>query len=313
MIFVGEVTDVRPFVLESSAGTSIMTRVSFSVADPLFGTTSLVEVFDFLGGQIGDAGMRVAEMPQFTIGDRTVVFARREQSINQIVGFNQGLLRVTRDGAGIDRVQTQDRRPLGTGGKPRPHERAPGAERGADAAHGLARSNLNRAAAGGAPVIALRRAAIATLLVGCATAVGKSYPWAAPAGAPAPRSRCSFNSARRARPSSTAATGGTGRPEAALARWNSVMSGVSFRVVRNSSAPIGSSNGVNNVVMADWYLGRPFSSETLAITMWSYRGSTFSEADVVFNSKWNWNSYRGALRRDVVGRDAGGFPPRRAA
>ena len=112
VIFVGEVTDVRPFVLESSAGTVIMTRVSFSVADPLFGTTSLVEVFDFLGGQIGDAGMRVAEMPQFTVGDRTVVFARREQCINPIVGFNQGLLRVTRDNAGVDRVQTQDRRPL---------------------------------------------------------------------------------------------------------------------------------------------------------------------------------------------------------
>ena len=112
VIFVGEVTDVRPFMLESSAGTVIMTRVSFSVADPLFGTTSLVEVFDFLGGQIGDVGMRVAEMPEFAIGDRTVVFARREQSINPIVGFSQGLLRVTRDGAGIDRVQTLDRRPL---------------------------------------------------------------------------------------------------------------------------------------------------------------------------------------------------------
>lgn len=112
VIFVGDVTDVRPFALESSAGTVIMTRVSFSVADPLFGTSSLVEVFDFLGGQIGDAGMRVAEMPQFTVGERHVVFARREQSINPIVGFSQGLLRVTRDGSGVERVQTLDRRPL---------------------------------------------------------------------------------------------------------------------------------------------------------------------------------------------------------
>ena len=112
VIFVGEVTDVRPFVMQSGADTVVMTRVAFSVVDPLFGTSSLVEVFDFLGGQVGDAGMRVAGMPQFTVGDRHVVFARREPSINPIVGFTQGLLRVTRDAAGVDRVQTLDRRPL---------------------------------------------------------------------------------------------------------------------------------------------------------------------------------------------------------
>ena len=112
VIFVGEVTDVRPLMMQSGADTMIMTRVAFTVADPLFGTTSLVEVFDFLGGQIGDVGMRVAGMPQFAVGDRQVVFARREQSINPIVGFTQGLLRVTRDGAGVDRIQTLDRRPL---------------------------------------------------------------------------------------------------------------------------------------------------------------------------------------------------------
>ena len=50
--------------------------------------------------------------PQFTVGERHVVFARREQSINPIVGFSQGLLRVTRDDSGVERVQTLDRRPL---------------------------------------------------------------------------------------------------------------------------------------------------------------------------------------------------------
>jgi hypothetical protein len=112
VIFVGDVTDVRPFVMQSRGDTIVMTRVSFSVVDPLFGTSSLVEVFDFLGGQVGDAGMRVAGMPQFAVGDRHVVFARREQSINPIVGFTQGLLRVSRDPAGVDRVQTLDRHSL---------------------------------------------------------------------------------------------------------------------------------------------------------------------------------------------------------
>ena len=37
------------------------------------------------------------------------------------------------------------------------------------------------------------------------------------------------------------------------------------------------------------------------ITLWSYRGSTFTEADVVFNTNWDWNSYRGSLRRASSG------------
>jgi hypothetical protein len=80
--------------------------VTFRVDDPLYGTTSLVEVFDFLGGETPDLGMRVAGMPTFTVGDRHVVFARRDRSINPIVGFTQGLMKVARDGGGIDRVRT---------------------------------------------------------------------------------------------------------------------------------------------------------------------------------------------------------------
>jgi len=113
VIFVGEVTDVRPFPLNTRDGTIIKTRVVFRVSDPLWGTTSALEVFDFLGGEWGDVGMVVAEMPQFTVGDRRVVFARREQSINPIVGFTQGLLRVSRDSGGVERVFTLDGAPLG--------------------------------------------------------------------------------------------------------------------------------------------------------------------------------------------------------
>ena len=146
-------------------------------------------------------------------------------------------------------------------------------------------------------MIALRRAAVAVLLAGCATAVARSYSL----GGASWRAGTAIAMQLQLGPSGTALIDGSdgwnGSAEAALARWNSVMSGVSFLVVRNSTAPIGSSNGVNNVIIADSYFGRPFSSETLAITLWSYRGSTFSEADVVFNNKWNWNSYRGALRR----------------
>ena len=113
VIFVGEVTDVRPFPVSTRDGTIVKTRVVFRVSDPLVGTTNILEVFDFLGGEWGDIGMVVAEMPQFAIGDRRVVFARREQSINPIVGFTQGLLRVARDNGGVERVFTLGGTPLG--------------------------------------------------------------------------------------------------------------------------------------------------------------------------------------------------------
>jgi hypothetical protein len=113
VIFVGEVTDVRPFPLNTRDGTVVKTRVVFRVSDPLWGTTNALEVLDFLGGEWGDIGMVVAEMPRFAVGDRRVVFARREQSINPIVGFTQGLLQISRDSSGVDRLFTLGGAPLG--------------------------------------------------------------------------------------------------------------------------------------------------------------------------------------------------------
>lgn len=112
VIFVGEVVDSRPFPLETRQGTVIKTRVVFRVSDPVLGTTGAVEVLDFLGGEWDGVGMVVADMPKFVIGDRRVVFARRDRSINPIVGFTQGLLQVTRDARGVDRVLTLEGLPL---------------------------------------------------------------------------------------------------------------------------------------------------------------------------------------------------------
>ena len=108
VIFVGEVVDVRPYLLETRERTIVKTRVTFSVADPIYGTTGIVEVLDFLGGETPELGMKVAGMPTFAVGDRRVVFARRDRSINPIVGFTQGLMRVARDANGIERVLTLD-------------------------------------------------------------------------------------------------------------------------------------------------------------------------------------------------------------
>jgi len=112
VIFVGDVVDVRPYVLQAGDRTIVKTRVTFRVDDPVFGTSSLVEVFDFLGGETPELGMTVAGMPTFAVGDRRVVFARRGRSINPIVGFTQGLMKVSRDANGIDRVTTLEGAPV---------------------------------------------------------------------------------------------------------------------------------------------------------------------------------------------------------
>jgi hypothetical protein len=107
VIFVGEVVDVRPFTVTTPDGVLIKTRVTFSVAETLWGPKSLVETFDFLGGEWGDVRIGVADMPTFARGDRRVVFARREQNtVSPIVGFSQGLLQIRRDSAGVDRLFT---------------------------------------------------------------------------------------------------------------------------------------------------------------------------------------------------------------
>src|SRR5262249_34357378 len=104
--------DVRSYPVTTRDGSIIKTRVVFRVTDPLFGTASVQEVFDFLGGEWNGERLAVAEMPTFAVGDRRVVFARRNRSINPIVRFTQGLLRIDRDSAGIDRVYTLGRIPL---------------------------------------------------------------------------------------------------------------------------------------------------------------------------------------------------------
>ncbi|MBI4886094.1 MAG: hypothetical protein HY824_03285, partial [Acidobacteria bacterium] len=84
--------------------------------------------------------------------------------------------------------------------------------------------------------------------------------------------------------------------EGALARWNQVLSGVSFRVVRDSTQGIAWQNGVNNVFWGDDVYGDPFG-DAIAYTKWVYRNDgTMIETDVVFDRRESWNSYRGNLR-----------------
>src|SRR5258708_2192572 len=88
--------------------------------------------------------------------------------------------------------------------------------------------------------------------------------------------------------------------ESALALWNTYLpSSIRLTVVRDSAAPIGDGNDINNVFFSSTYFGERFDVSTLAITTTWTVGSTRTEGDVVFNTAKSWNSYRGALRANL--------------
>jgi hypothetical protein len=88
--------------------------------------------------------------------------------------------------------------------------------------------------------------------------------------------------------------------ESGLAIWNSTITAVGFTVFRNSNAPLGDGNGYNNAFFSSSIYGRAFGASTLAVTTDWYRNpATRVEADVIFNTAFSWNSYRGNLRSGV--------------
>jgi hypothetical protein len=112
MIFVGDVDDVRPVRVNTREGPIVVTRVLFRVIDPIVASSSRFETLEFFGGQMDGITVGIYGMPRFAIGDRHVVFARREHSINPVVGFTQGLLRVRPDHSRVSRVFTFDGTPV---------------------------------------------------------------------------------------------------------------------------------------------------------------------------------------------------------
>ena len=87
--------------------------------------------------------------------------------------------------------------------------------------------------------------------------------------------------------------------ESALAAWNKTIARVQFTIVRDSSAPKGDGNGVNNVFFSNDIYGMAFGSGVLAVTTNWARRQTRTEGDVIFNNGLTWDSYSGTLRRSV--------------
>ncbi len=95
--------------------------------------------------------------------------------------------------------------------------------------------------------------------------------------------------------------------EDAMSLWNRYLDRAQFTVVRDSTSPNGDGNGINNMFWSSTIYGRSFSSTgvtigfgALAVTTTWTRGSTRTEADIIFNNQYFFNSYRGTLRAGTV-------------
>ena len=82
----------------------------------------------------------------------------------------------------------------------------------------------------------------------------------------------------------------------ALDAWNGVIGGMQFGKVMNSTVSLARGDRFNSMAFSSTVFGQSFGSNTLAVTYYSYSGSTFLEADILFNTAISWDSYRGSLR-----------------
>lgn len=78
--------------------------------------------------------------------------------------------------------------------------------------------------------------------------------------------------------------------------WDQLLLRVQFVSVVNPSAPVSSGDGVNAIAFSSTVFGQSFGSGVLAVTTYRFTGSRMTEADVLFNTGQNWDSYRGPLR-----------------
>ena len=110
-----EVVDVRSDWRDRRPGSGpIVTFVTVRVQQTLKGGSSTQMLLEFLGGTVGDSTLTVAEMPQFRVGDRDILFINDAgRPVSPIVGFFVGRFPIRVDAfTGREFVTTFDGRPL---------------------------------------------------------------------------------------------------------------------------------------------------------------------------------------------------------
>jgi hypothetical protein len=86
---------------------------------------------------------------------------------------------------------------------------------------------------------------------------------------------------------------------ACMQAWNAVLGTMQFssQTVAPGAGAHATTNSVNEILMDSTVDGKAFSTGVLAITLSYSRGNDRVEADIVFNTAYTWDSYRGALRQ----------------
>lgn len=98
IIFSGQVTDVRSQWLGEGSQRCIVTKVSLTVLKTLKGSASSPYVLQTLGGTVDNRTMEVDGVPQFKVGDRTLLFVEHNGTqICPLVGFMHGYFRIATD------------------------------------------------------------------------------------------------------------------------------------------------------------------------------------------------------------------------
>ena len=88
--------------------------------------------------------------------------------------------------------------------------------------------------------------------------------------------------------------------QAAAQTWNDVIGNLKFQSQLSAAAAATDHNRLNEMAFAADIFGKAFSDTTLAITTTWYSGNQRTESDIVFSTKWTWDSYRGAKRTGIV-------------
>lgn len=82
----------------------------------------------------------------------------------------------------------------------------------------------------------------------------------------------------------------------ALNIWNGYLAHLRFSWVLNSPVTPSGTDELMSAAFANNVFGDKFGSGVLAITTYSFRGTTMDESDTIFNNAYNWDSYRGPVR-----------------
>jgi hypothetical protein len=82
----------------------------------------------------------------------------------------------------------------------------------------------------------------------------------------------------------------------ALDMWNQVIKRIQLGRVFTPRREPHQRDGLNSIALSDMVYGDTWPPSALAVTVLWSSGATITEADVLFNSGRNWDSYRGPLR-----------------